>query len=396
MSKKRLIKILIAGFHATFMVFFTLLLLYLDIPYDDRSLIVKISGITKKLIFSLDEKPDRKEFLFINTSYANELIPRFDAAGFQIGDECITNRAALAELFARINKSPPNYKFILCDIFFKNRSPNDSLLRKEITGLYNIIIPYHISKGNQVERPVFEVLAGYADYPKLESDFMKFKLMLNDTVKSIPLLLHEKINNLNTTKHFLVNHTGDGFSLNTVLIDFSIRNFDINNELGNNSFPVIEINDLLEIEIDSVFNEYLAGRYIVIGDFREKDFHSTPFGEMSGALILTNTFLTIKNGQDKLSFLFIVYLFIVFIILSLYVFSIRTRDKMKSKFTRIRRVNLPRKFLIYLAIFVTISIFSYSLFNIHLNIIVLSFYFNVIDILVSARQKKKPNEEQSQ
>jgi hypothetical protein len=166
--------------------------------------------------------------------------------------------------------------------------------------------------------------------------------------------------------------------------------------LGNNSFPVIEINDLLEIEIDSVFNEYLAGRYIVIGDFREKDFHSTPFGEMSGALILTNTFLTIKNGQDKLSFLFIVYLFIVFIILSLYVFSIRTRDKMKSKFTRIRRVNLPRKFLIYLAIFVTISIFSYSLFNIHLNIIVLSFYFNVIDILVSARQKKKPNEEQSQ
>ncbi len=130
MLKRRTLTLLFfAVLHSVFMLFATYVLLDQNFIYGDESFLIRWSTILKKVVLGIDNKPPKSDFLFINTCYDNMLIDKLDEDGFPVGNQVITDRDKLTELFAKLNKNPDSYKYILCDIFFENESPSDDDLR---------------------------------------------------------------------------------------------------------------------------------------------------------------------------------------------------------------------------------------------------------------------------
>ena len=59
----------------------------------------------------------------------------------ELGNEVITDQGKLAEFFNIIKNNPNSVKFILCDVLLKGKSENDSLLKRNIGNLKNVIFP---------------------------------------------------------------------------------------------------------------------------------------------------------------------------------------------------------------------------------------------------------------
>jgi hypothetical protein len=139
-KNKKLIFLLTLSFlHSVFLVFITFWLLERNYTYGDEKFLIKWSSIVKKKILGMDAKPPANDFLFINTSYDNMLIDKTDDDGFTVGNQVITDRQLLAKLFSMINTSG-SCKYVLCDIFFADKSPYDSAVYTQLKTLKNVII----------------------------------------------------------------------------------------------------------------------------------------------------------------------------------------------------------------------------------------------------------------
>lgn len=116
LNKLPLLKLLYASLHSIFLVFITFAILYFDFPYGDDKLVISFTSLFEKFILKTEQKPDRNSFLFVNTAYQNELIPRYDDEGFEIGNVSITDRNSVALFLNRVNAVEGGYKFILLNI----------------------------------------------------------------------------------------------------------------------------------------------------------------------------------------------------------------------------------------------------------------------------------------
>jgi hypothetical protein len=91
--------------------------------YKDEETIVQLATILKKSFSGKDYNTDK--FLFINTSYDNQLVEIYDETGFfPLGNRPITDRQKLTHLFNSIGVDP-NYRFVICDIFFESETKYD-------------------------------------------------------------------------------------------------------------------------------------------------------------------------------------------------------------------------------------------------------------------------------
>ncbi|MEM7040713.1 MAG: hypothetical protein AAF570_27375, partial [Bacteroidota bacterium] len=113
--------------HSIFLLFASYFLMSTDYMHEDEAWMVKNTAAVLRTLLPEPGKPDRDEFAFINISHDLQLIERTDADGFPGGNQAITDRHKLYRLFRAMNQAP-NWKLMLCDIFFESPSPHDSLL----------------------------------------------------------------------------------------------------------------------------------------------------------------------------------------------------------------------------------------------------------------------------
>ena len=79
--------------HASILLCISYWLLHQSVTPEDEYRIIKFTSALKSIGLGLEEKPDQKDFLFVNVAYAKALIPKYDdSTMFPIGNEAITNR----------------------------------------------------------------------------------------------------------------------------------------------------------------------------------------------------------------------------------------------------------------------------------------------------------------
>lgn len=372
------------------MIFISLWLVNQNFVYGDEKILFQVTSGIKKILLGLEEKPSVSDYIFINCSYDNMLIPMYDDEGFAIGNQPITDRKKLSMFFERLNNKPDSYKYLVCDIFFKDSSAFDSLLRSKIKDLKKCIFPYHLSDSGTVEEPIFIANKGLADYHSIQYVFMKYPLITNDTLKSLPLKMYEDITGKKFIKKGVYSLLGGKPSFNTMIIDFKLRYYELLDRNSGRMYNLVNLGDLLRMK-DSVFYKSINNKIILIGDYYERDIHQTLFGKMSGTLILLNIYLSLIAGENLISIGLFLLLFIGYFAISFDLFSesdIKER-KYAVKISRTKFGKFLLKYLSYVFYLTVISVITYFVFNIHINILILAFYLKGVDSLLKFVRKRK-------
>lgn len=384
--------VLLSIIHALGMLILTFVWLNRSITYGDEMFLIQMTSGVKRLIFDTEDKPDKNDFLFVNVAYDRKLTEKRENGVF-LGNQDITDRAKLAQFFRVLNQQPDNHRFILCDIFFKDPSPDDALLLAEMRKMKHLLIPYHKTAPGHWAFPIFdEIESGVADYTTSDTKgtFLKFALTGEDMQKTIPLRMYETLHNATFRKKGFLYVMNGSLSLNSIILDFRIRNSHLN-ERGYYSDFCMNLWELLSLP-DAALHELTKDRIIVIGDFKERDMHETVFGKTPGSLILLNAYLSLVNKENIVSVPFLMALFGVCLLLSFHIFSGKRLEERQWRIRMIRSVIRGRfiaKLVNYLLILGAFSVISYLIFNIHINILLIAAYLTVLESLVRYAVKKR-------
>ncbi len=366
--------------HSLLMIVFTLYLMKLPWLASDEKFLI---WSTSALKFSTREVPPSEQFAFINTSYDLQLIDRIDEYGFPIGNQAITDRQKLAQLFGVINSGAVKPKYIFCDIHFVDATESDSMLYDELLRFDNIILSAHLNDGGVLEAPIFKgINYGLSDYVigSVFDGVYKYQLIYQDSLKLTPLKVYEALEQASTRRWGPLVNVGGKWTLNNFIMNYRLLQKDIADlEAG---FNPVSLGELLFLE-DADIQEFLADKIVVIGDFFENDMHETMFEVTSGPLILLNAFLSIKTGDTIISVGFFLIMLVAYLYLSYMVFV--EGDYMEKQVSKLGSAAVT-KYLIgfasYLILLTILSIITFFLFNIHINIFFVAVIFYLSDKVV--------------
>ena len=354
---------------------------------DEKFLIWSTSAVK----LAVRDVPDPENFALINTSYDLELIDRFDDYGFPVGNQVITDRNKLSVLLDIISKSEKPPKYILCDIHFVDATDHDEALRSSMTGFENLILSAHLNDEDEVEQPIFDhINYGLSDYVigNLFDGVYKYQLYYQDSLKLTPLKIYEDLNHIEAAKSGLMVNLGNYWMPNNFIVNYKILQKDIN-ELES-GFNPINLGELLMLP-DEDIQQFVGGKILVIGDFFEQDMHETLFELTSGPLILLNTLLTLEEADTYVNVWFFILIGLVYSYLSfMVIYEGDFLEKLvKEKFGTIKLARYLAGFMNYLIILSILSVATFFLFNIHLNVFYLAVAFYTLDKLVGWIYKMK-------
>ncbi len=263
-------------------------------------------------IFSSEEKAIDNNILLVNVSYDKELAPVYDKYGFPKGNTDITDRSKLT-LFLENLQVYNNYKYVLMDIFLtpEFKTASDSALFSTIASIPRIILPKHYG-GPQLDSAIVHK-AAYADYSTnfLAGDFEKYPLFINGQMSIAAAMYAQNTNNELSLNPILAREDGR-LIYRSIIPKFDICPKDDYDSSGNKIIYHLG-EDLLSMTNDSTtFRSLIQDKYIVIGDFYDKDIHQTYNGNVAGPLIILNTFFNLLQGSHYVKWWHILILFILF------------------------------------------------------------------------------------
>ena len=158
----------------------------------------------------------------------------------------------------------------------------------------------------------------FSDYDSDFGNFLKYSFLQYDTCRTIALDMYQTLDKGRYEKGFWGYKKDNSLALNSFIIEFPIRQYDIFREdtLGYNS---MHLNNFLALP-DSISVEMLKNKIVVVGDFLESDMHQTIYGTTAGPLIHLDAYLNLKQNRNDLSFWFFLYLFIFYSVFSYVLF----------------------------------------------------------------------------
>jgi hypothetical protein len=369
-------KWLISFLHSFVLLTLSLIWLHTPFTYGDEKFLIKWTAVVKRLVLQMDDDLPKDNFMFINLAYEKALIPLED----NLGNEVITDRAALAKFFKILQKHPDAAKFTICDVFLKGKSPYDSLLSKNIAGVPNIVFPTHTDDNNKPEKLEIKVPSAMSNYKSADEGFVKFTLLLEDEYKTIPLYMYEKLQKRNYSHNWGLYWDNGNPCLNSVIIDYKIRKDEV---FENGKYPVVNLSELMLLPEELIVKEFLQGRIIVMGDFMQ-DKHKTTFGVMPGSLILLNVYLSLIEGAHLISLSWLLFMILAFTLYSrIIIFNWQQPSLIKSSKWFLNLL----KSVTLLAI---ISVCSYFLFNIGIQVLFLTIYTGIILFTIRLWKEKAP------
>lgn len=369
--------------HAFFLMILSYFLLNWYFVHWDEGELLQFGPILKKLVFNIEEKPPAKELMFINVSNDNQLVDFFDGEIF--GNEAITDRSKLATFLNMLSETN-NHKAVFLDIRFDLPSEHDELLQEAIDKTEGLIVSNHLTEG--VPNPmVINATYGISDYPVVGGSFFKFQYIYQDTIKTVPLLMDEMINNKSYRmgKYFL--REGNKSYFNTFLSDLLVRPYDLFDR--EDKYWYADLGNLTALDSDYL-REITNDRIIILGDFTKYDTHETLLGTMPGPLILVNAYYTLSRGLNRLNWYSLAYIFVCYFVISLIIFI--PGDPLEFWLAKIsgssKIASALAGFFSYFLLLILMVLTTYLIFSFLLNILWLTFYLYLIDKLVTFTYKK--------
>jgi hypothetical protein len=363
----------------------------------DESTLSRLATILKKSVLGIDPKPAKEDFLFVNIGYDIETIDMLDEYEFPLGKQVITDREVLGRFLEVLNKNP-TYRFVFLDIYFDTPTAKDSLLARELKKAKHLLTASYIRSDTSVSQSIFEAPTGIINFLGVNGDdFFRYKTIFNDSLKTVPLRMHEELSgNQFTNGEYLYSKAGSSsFYLNNFTLDYRIRPYDIFER--DDKYMMVNLGqELLQLK-DSDIQDLVKGRIVVVGDFVERDKHNTIFGQMPGSFIITNAYLALKAEDNKITLLYLLFLFTGFFVMSMFIFS--PTDKLKNYLDKVfpysGAVQWILSYLTYATYLTLMALLSYILFNIFINVIVISVYAKIVDWAVERKFYKNLKEKSS-
>lgn len=372
--------------HAILLLFFSLYWLSLPNIYSDEAFFIKWTSLIKKKIFKIDPKPSPNEVLFVDISRNKTTIPRLNEFEeySDYHQRVIVNRKHLADFLSLLSPYRDQIQHIFIDLLFENESPDDSLFQHTALALKDkCLIASRLDDEGNYKSPIFDLPTALTTYQTSQGMFLKYDLQLNDSLKTAPLALYERINEAKTTKWGGFHWINNKLALSAPVVDFKVRplDFKVANALEDQHFSIhhmgtiIELSEFMDVQDVAAF---FTNKLILIGDFQQ-DMHPTIFGEMAGPLILYNAYLTLVKESYRISFAWLLLLLMGFWFLSYVAFMglpFKWPSFIKKPPQKWLEDTINESFIL-----IIITILSYALFNIHINILILIVYLSIITFL---------------
>ena len=159
-------------------------------------------------------------------------------------------------------------------------------------------------------------------------------------------------------------------------------------ECNEDDLPVTEVNSISELLDSLEINEipqYIKGKYVVIGNFKDDDKHDTYVGNKQGAELVFNAVMNLNNQKHIVNWLFA---FILFVFYFGVIYLISSNKSLKDNLPFIRRskskiLHFVFSFLEYTFFFVVFDIALFLFFDIAysfiLQLFILSSYKSYIE-----------------
>lgn len=343
---------LLAFFIACLLTFFSLFSFRFSFLVKPEEALVNLSTKWKKYLVT-DTGFIEKNFVLINTAYDISLSKSPFLADSLV--TTITDRKKLALLFRWLLENNGLYSAIVCDIRFEAASvdkPADDSLRKYIDLLLNdekiLFAGSFDTRHNQYETSFFKsinsqplpgkpVHLGNTDYRFDDHNgFLEYALSDKDgEVRSIPLLLYERIYNASVETKFmglikLNSDNGNKLVWNDFVPEILYNNADFEKiiafESTDGSNPnaakvmLSSVNNMSEANpLYVLLSDTSKKKIVFIGSLgpEHKDKHNTIYGQTDGTAILVNIYHNIISGVNSFSFLFLFFLLTVFFLISI-------------------------------------------------------------------------------
>ena len=344
--------------------------------------LVKNLLTVRHILFPNKEFPPG-EVLLINTSKDISVVSDPN----EYGKVAITDRATLLRFFSLIDSLHIRPKFILCDLLFDIKTPLDKELQDKLGRTRNIIIPY-TSYEDRLTDPIFKIPKGVGQYMTNSGSFIKLRLMQEDSLKSIPVVMDELLNGRSYERKGIFTYCDHRVSLNYIIPGFYLRPFQVFKE---NKYHLVNLGELADTTMDAeMLRNELEDKWLVIGNFYD-DVHETSLGKMPGSLILFNSYLSLVYGNHIVSVGWVLFLVVSFSFLSYTAFYRRMpKLKMPWKAPIYRHLeSFLSKYVSFFGMVFLLSLCSFFLFNIHVNILVVSFYFSMINFIAQKNKDEK-------
>lgn len=370
--------VLISILHGLLLCFACIQLQRLPWTIQGEDILIQWSIILKHAAQHEEDLPHKNDFLFVNTSYSNQLIDKLDDEGFPLGNQVITDREQLG-VFAAALRRINGHKWAIFDIFFEQPTDYDEQLGLELAQMPRVIMSTTTSDKGERLRPVFAAPSGLANIESLDDVFLKYQLVHSDSLKVITLETLEGVTGVETAPHGFFIKQGNRWGINYYIPDLRISQFDLTVK---REYPFINLTDAMYLD-DETISALVKDRIVIVGDFLANDNLETLTGEISGPLLLANIYLSLREGEHLLSWTYLLFLICSFTLVSLIVFL---PDEVFHLRIKSRELFLGGSFVFYLAV---ISVISYLLFNKALNVFILSFYLIALNHLMGMWRKKK-------
>ena len=383
---KQFSKILLCFLHGLFLTLLTIFIAQSDIVHWDDEELVWVNQFVKKQILKIESKPEDSEFIFINVSFDNLLVDKYDENGFLLGNQDITDRKKLAYFLSSIRKAN-NHKVAFCDIRFIHPSPYDSLLAPQLQHTPRLICSTH--KGLD-SLQLFKSNYAYSDYAN-DGSFLKFRYLSKEGKKTTPVRLFEELHQSPIKKSFGLIKVDNNYLLNNSILDMRIREFDYKanksvSDSSNYHIKYVQLGDLIKLDTllgQTFIQEQVKDRIIVLGDFEDRDLHSTVSGNLAGPVLIINAYLALKNSDNEITFFFLFFLTICFFIISLFIFF--DLGKSFSQSISNSRFFSRFQFIIelvgYFLVLFLLSLFCYIWFEVQISIIIIAVYIKLVSWL---------------
>ena len=366
-----------SALHAIALSILTLVWMNLSWEFGDEVIVARINQIARYEIFNPPNKlveQFKKDLLLINTSYDKTLIPFED--DFGAGHMQVTDRKKLASLFDIISSGPVQPNLVVVDMIFDTPSPDDSILRRSLRTIDNLVVSSEYSNGVPIA-PWPGVNFAIAQYETTTGMFLKYNLV-NDTIQYLPAaMMHETHGTRFRERGGLVK-TEHGWWMNSFIVDLPVRKA----HLDNGEILMWNLGDALQFDTADV-HRLAANRIIIIGDYYRYDVHPTLLGDQPGPLIVANAYLGMLQGIPRIKMLDGVLIFLLYFFSTLYVLVWRPN---RSKLPRMpvygqKLGKFFVKYLTYLVVFSLYSILLYLVTSRHFQLLVFGLYFNLFEYL---------------
>ncbi len=390
MARKRRRIWLISLLNALLMLGLTFYWLSLPYTFGDEAFLIKWTSLTKKSLLGIDPKPPPESVLFVDIADSKTTLNKPNEFGevSSFHREVITDRAHLSQFLDMVEPYKEQTRLIVIDVLFQDSSQQDSMLQASMDRLEGKLLGVsHFEEGMHLVDPVLDLPTAVATYRAAQGMFVKYPLGMTDSFSTVPTAIYEQLHQAQISSDGWFTRINRRISLPAPLVDFKVRpnDFRTGGSLQESNYAVYKMGAILESReymLPEDIAAFFKGKLIMIGDFAT-DIHETPFGEMPGLLLIYNSYLTLADQDNIVSPYWVLLLLIGYWFISWRIFTERRvhAPKWLSKAFQSTIAKVILNSLDEAVLLIAITICSYFLFNIHINILVLLIYIKIVEFL---------------